>query len=267
MIPHLLLAAVLPALYNGQDISDRIKLAAPAVRYRADVASATNAPWVDANGWRIIRTPGAKFIYDLPEASAALALAEAFANDADAVLKINANDKGDFAAMTRFLQTLSPGPHNRVADIAVIDDGSAQAGEALNLLARKNLLFRIVKEPDATTQLNIRADRSVTNPLDFVMDVRRRLTDEKRSIRLYGGQVVLATVSAEGPRMRVHLVNYGKRPSEGLRIRVRGQYRVERIAIFNVEKAGAEDYTTDETGTEFSVPKLPVYAVIDLISK
>ena len=50
----------------------------PATRYESSMASASRAPWVESNGWRMLRDPKAKFYYDAPGSSSALAAAEAF---------------------------------------------------------------------------------------------------------------------------------------------------------------------------------------------
>jgi len=40
--------------------------------------SASRSPWIDANGWQILRAPARRYYYDVPAASVALAAAEAF---------------------------------------------------------------------------------------------------------------------------------------------------------------------------------------------
>ena len=119
------------------------------------MASPTRAPWIAANGWRIVRSPGAKFVYDVPSGKAALAAAEAFAYAADAVMKIDPADLESLGSLLTFLRALPPVDLPMVADFAVVDDGSPVTGEAMNLLARRNLLFEIVKAPSARHPLNI----------------------------------------------------------------------------------------------------------------
>ena len=82
---------------SPQELSRREKLLIPRIAGRAEVASATRRPWIDSNGWHFIRKPAGKFLYDLIEkgtGKAALAIAEAFAYQADAVLKIDPADAG-----------------------------------------------------------------------------------------------------------------------------------------------------------------------------
>src|SRR5438105_5668519 len=58
------------------DLSTREALPTPGVTARAGLASPTRSPWIVANGWRFMRHPGAKFVYDVPAGKAALAAAE-----------------------------------------------------------------------------------------------------------------------------------------------------------------------------------------------
>ena len=57
--------------------------------------------------------------------------------------------------MLAFLEALPAADLPAVADLAVVDDGSPVTGEVMNLLARRNLLFRSVKAPSARFRLNI----------------------------------------------------------------------------------------------------------------
>src|SRR5438477_12396201 len=121
----ILLAAVLPGLFWNQGpetaaavkaagiervyvdpaaLADRKKLPAPGVQYRTNVASATRVPWVDANGWRFLREPAAKYYYDIPGGSVVLAAAEAFAYGADAVIHAGPGELQAFARMLAFLR-------------------------------------------------------------------------------------------------------------------------------------------------------------------
>jgi hypothetical protein len=258
------LASIL--LFKDQDVTGAVKLPVPAVQYRMNVASATSAPWVNANGWLIQRSPGRKVFYDLPKGAAALAMAEAHAYNADAIVKIAPEDADAYAKMNVFLHQVGPaGP--QIGNIAVMDDGSTQAGEGLNLLHRKNLLYRVVSAPDSKADLNIKVDKSIANPLDFAAGVREKLTDDKRLIRVYGSAVVLANLTGDSGHLKLHLINYGKRPIDGLRIRLLGSYLVRRVSIYEAAESKVEDFTTRDGGTEFSIPRAGLYTVIDLEAK
>jgi hypothetical protein len=264
VIWSIFLASIL--LFSGQDVANLVKLPPPGVQYRADVATATSAPWVNANGWRIQREPGKKFYYDLPIGAVLPAMAESHAYNADVVVKVAPGDEKVYQKMNAFLSSLAPAG-KQLGNIAVMDDGSAQAGEAMNLLHRKNLLYRIVTAPDPKADLNIKADKSITNPLDFAQDVRQKLTDEKRMVRVYGSEVVLANLTGDSSKPQLHVINYGKRPIEGLRLRVRGLYKVQRISNYDAAESKVEDFTNRDGGTEFTIPHLDAYAVIDLQAK
>ena len=260
MLPFFL-AAIL--LFKDQDVTQAVKLPVPSVQYRMNVASATTAPWVTANGWLIQRSPGKKVFYDLPKGAAELAMAEAHAYSAEAIVKIAPEDADAYAKMTAFLRQVGPaGP--QIANIAVIDDGSSQAGEGLNLLHRKNLLYRMVSAPDPNADLNITAGNDISNPLDFAAEVREKLTDEKRLVRIYGSAVVLANLTQDNDHKKLHLINYGKKPIDGLRIRLRGSYAVRRISSYEAADLKIEDFTSRDGGTEFSIPRAGLYIVLDL---
>src|SRR4030095_16480782 len=50
---------------SGQDLERREKLIVPRIAGRVDVASATRRPWIDLNGWRFVRSPSGKFLYEI----------------------------------------------------------------------------------------------------------------------------------------------------------------------------------------------------------
>src|SRR5438093_11559664 len=108
----LLLALALPCVFAGDgaaartkleaagvtricadaDLASREKLPAPGTAPRPGLASPTRSPWIVANGWRFIRNPARKYLYDVPAGKAPLAAAEAFAYGADVALTINPAD-------------------------------------------------------------------------------------------------------------------------------------------------------------------------------
>jgi hypothetical protein len=255
---------------NKAQLQAREKLLAPRVAGRADVASPTRRPWIDANGWRFVRHPAGKFYYDLPAGRAALAAAEAFAYGADAVLKIEQSDLEEVGRMLAFLRALPPNDLPAVADIGVVDDGSPLVGEVMNLLSRRNLLFRPSASPSPQLRLNIRLGTKdfpladAANPSDFALKVRRRLTDEQRTLRVYGSEVVIARLTGDGRRVRLHLLNYSGREIEGLRIRLRGSYAKGEAAVAGVGRAALEDHVVADGATEFSLARIRLYAVVDL---
>ena len=252
------------------ELAAREALPTPGVTARAGLASPTRSPWIVANGWRFTRHPAMKYVYDVPAGKAALAAAEAFAYGADAAMKIDPADAPNLGAMLTFLEGLPAADLPPIADLAVVDDGSPVTGEVMNLLARRNLLFQVVQAPSARFRLNIavgsaaypRAEAS--DPSAFALKIRRQLTDEERSLRVYGSEVVIGRLTGDTQRVRLHLINYGGREIEGLRIRLRGAYRNGEAYIAGSGRVALDDQVVAEGATEFSLPRIATYAAIDL---
>jgi hypothetical protein len=218
-----------------------------------------------------MRNPAAKYAYTLPAGTAALAAAEAFAYGADAVLKIDPADLKSAGEMLAFLEGLPAADLPAVADFGVVDDGSPVTGEVINLLARRNLLFQVVKAPSPRFRINIAVGSAeyprgdAGDPSAFALTIRRQLTDEQRSVRVYGSEVVICRLTGDAGRARIHLLNYGGREIEGLRIRLRGAYRGGEAHVPGAGRVALQDLVVAEGATEFSVPRLATYAVIDLV--
>jgi hypothetical protein len=252
------------------DPNGSVKLEVPGVQYRMDVASATTAPWIDANGWRIRRNQKATYYYDVPKGKSALAAAEAFVYRAEAAIHADPADVEEFGRMQAFLRHIDGTVLQPLANIGVVDDGSEQTGEVLNLLARRNLLFRIVRKPDPGLDLNVTIGsqefpkRAAADPYAFAVLVRQKLTDRKRLVRIYGSDVVIAAMDGDGMRARVHLLNYSGRKVEGLRVQIRGAYSRGAVAVFGIERATLSDYAVSGDSTEFTIPEMNAYAVADL---
>ena len=270
-------AAGIVRVCTDADLAGREALPTPGTAPRAGLASPTRAPWIVANGWRFVRQPGGKYIYDVPPGKAALAAAEAFAYGANAALKIDAADVQPLGEMLRFLQALPPVNRSRpsvdlptVADFGIVDDGSAMTGEVMNLLARRNLLFEIVRERTPRFKINIRIGspeyprEEAADPSAFALKIRRQLTDEQRALRVFGSEVVICRLTGDMGSARVHLINYGGREIQGLRIRVRGVYSAGEAHVAGAGRLDLEDRSTDGSSTEFTIPRLTTYAVVDL---
>jgi hypothetical protein len=251
------------------ELERREKLLTPRVAGRANVASPTQRPWIDANGWRFVRNPSGKFYYELPQGRAAIAAAEAFTYRADAVLKIDPADWEVAAKMLTFLRELPPGNLPVIADIGVIDDGSPTTGEVMNLLTRRNLLFKKVPAPSARFRVNIKLgskeypEAEASDPSAFAQKVRRRLGDENRSLRVYGTEMVICRLTGDGSRARLHLLNYGGREIDSLRVRLRGKYGQGVVKAFGIESATLEEFVVADGATEFSISKMGVYCMVD----
>jgi hypothetical protein len=258
----LLVAAALPALLGNQPPpAGCVAVSGPRVNMRANVARATSSPWVDSNAWRFLRNPDKQFCIDAAGKLSALAAAEAFAYGVTALLKTDGVEP--FQRMLTFLRDLPPADLPTLANIGFVDDGTPQSGELMNLLSRRNLLYRVVKKADPQLPVNV-AKTEAGDPNKQAYAIRQQLGDEKRLLRLYGSEVVIGHLTGDGSRVRLHLVNYSQRPVTGLRVRVLGRYSHSAAHIFGVPDAKLMDFTADAEATEFTLANLNEYAVIDL---
>jgi hypothetical protein len=263
---HFLLLAALFA-------SEYVDVPPPSMQRRTDVASATTVPWINSNGWRFLRGVSKARYAKLPRGSAGLAAAEAYTYGVDAVFEPDEADKEALAAMQAFLKTVDAPRLPIRANIAVIDDGSPEIPEVLNLLGRRNLLYKVVREPDPAVDVNVKLGtkqyprNAAADPSGFAARVREQLGDEKRFVRLFGSYTVLAHLTGDAKRARLFLLNYSPRPVQDLRVRVLGQYRGVHLAEAADAAQTAKDIMMSEGGTEFTVPALRTIAVIDLTAK
>jgi hypothetical protein len=248
------------------------KLPAPSVQFQINKASATRSPWVNANGWRYLRYAGSKFYCDAPGKAAALAAAEAYTYGAGTLIHTDTDGLKPLGQMLQFLGTLHEVDLPPVSDIRFIDDGSPQSSELMNLLIRRNLLFRIVRPGDSGSGLVVQVGSKeypkaeAANPSLLAEKVRANLTDEKRSLRIYGSDVVIARLLAENGSARLFLINYesGHRAVEGIRVRVAGDYSKHSVSAYDAPERTLIEYSMKTGATEFTLPELKTYAVVDL---
>lgn len=254
------------------DLEAATKLPTPGVDFRINRASATRAPWITANGWEFLRAPSSLFYYEAPGSDAELAQVEAFAYGARAMIQTDEAGLEAFRRMREFLRTLEQPNLPEYVDIGVVDDGSFESAEMMTMLTRGNLLFKIVEKPDPSLKLNVQlgtpgyAMEEATEPHVLAAKIRRQLTDAERSLRIYGNSVVIAHLEGDATRMRVHLLNYAgaERPVHGIRVRVLGRYSRQKVAAAGVQDAQLMDERVFEDATEFTIPEMKVYAVVDL---
>jgi hypothetical protein len=252
------------------ELGGREKLSAPGILARPDLASATQSPWIIANGWRFLRKPGGRYAYDLPKGKGALGAAEAYVYGADAVLTIDPADLSPLGEMQAFLADLSQAELPAVADFAVVDDGTALMSEVMNLLIRRNLLFRVVDSPSPQYGINVKVGtkeypkEEAANPSALALKIRRQLGDERRALRVFGTEVVVCRLTGDAAHVRLHLLNYGGRDIEGLRLRLRGAYAQGEVRVSGGLRAPLQELVVGEGATEFSLPRMGPYAVIDL---
>ena len=274
----------------GDAVASFVDVPHPGVRFLPNVARATNVPWIDSNGWRFQRGVRKANYSKLPAGSAALAAAEAFTFGIDAVFNPDPADVAELGKMFRFLDAQQGPRLPPLVNLDVVDDGSPQMGEILNLLVRRNLLYRVVKAPDTrgsagrlTVQLgtpDFPAD-AAKNPYDFAARVRAKLGDDNRLVRLYGTSTVLAHLTGDATRARLHLMSFGGRgrraaqeqrqqqePAanpQAIRVRLLGRYQPSRVALYGVDRRiELTDLRHVGNATEFWVPEFTTFAIIDL---
>jgi hypothetical protein len=143
----------------------------------------------------------------------------------------------------------------------------------MNMMVRDNLLFEIVARPDPRLKLSVRLGSQeypladAGNPALVAHAIRGNLTDEKRSVRIYGSPVVVAHLTGSGGKVRLHLLNYtgATRNVDGIRVRVLGQYPKHQLAAAGSPGLALVDYSVQADATEFTLTQLKTYAVIDLL--
>ena len=106
--------------------------------------------------------------------------------------------------------------------------------------------------------------KEAQNPEAFALSVRRLLTDEKRSLRLYGSEVVLARLTRDAGRARLHLLNYGGRPIDGLRVRLLGSWVAAEARAFGQGAAGGRGPSRGRRRDRVLAGTLGPYAIVDL---
>ena len=248
---------------------------APGVRFQPNQAQATTSPWVDSNLWRFQRGLKKANYTKLPAGSAPLAAAEAFAFHVDAILNADPADVPELGKMLAFLNAQDQPALPVMANIGIIDDQSAAMGEVLNMLTRRNLLYRVVPAAVRTLDLTVQLGapgfpkESALNPSDFAARVREKLGDEKRLVRLYGTNTTIAHFTGDDKRARLVLLSYSRyRTQPGVRVRILGRYKLPKLAAYGTTE-GALLTDIDDSGNaiEFSVPQFSTIAIIDLAVK
>lgn len=250
------------------------QVAAPSVRNapNSGYAQATLAPWVESNAWRFQRGLQQVSYAKLPRGAAGLAAAEAFAFNVEAILDPDPADVQELGLVLRFLKSHERPPLPILANIGVIDDGSPAMGEVLNMLTRRNLLYRVVAQPDRQLDFTIRLGTrdfpagSASNPSDFAARVREKLGDDRRLVRLFGTSTTIARLTGDGTRARLVLLSCSRtRVQEDLRVRLLGRWQPAGFAAYGAASGVAlADVQRADKLTEFTVPTFSTIAIVDL---
>jgi len=256
-------------LLTGAAPPEAKELDGPGVDYRVAIAGATAAPWVTANGWRFLRNPEAAFVSHAAGPALPLAMIEAFAWRGNVWFQVADADRALFDQTLQFLEALPPFTAKPRVQIGVEEDGTEEAGEVLKLLARRNLIaapLGIGTAPELVVKLGTAeySRESARNPAQFAAGVRKRLGDEHRLLRIYGSDTVLGELEGDSTHTRVHLVNYANRDVHGARVRVLGTFASVKVSALGQPELVLKDVAVTEGGTEFTVPILTRYAVVDL---
>lgn len=238
----------------------------------ANESGATRRQWVNSNGWRFLRNPLGDYVYDAPGDAAALAAAESFMFGAKAVIRTDNDGVAAFGSMLTLLRTLD-GPRNPpLGNIGFIDDGTEASAEFMNLLVRRNLLFKVVAKPDPKMAINVKLGAAdypqseAGQPNLLAERVRDNLTDERRILRIYGNEDIVGRLEGSGGAARLYLLNYGgtKQPVHGVRIRVQGRFPRQKAVIAGDRQPELKDVRVLNGATEFTITKLDTLAVVDL---
>jgi hypothetical protein len=260
----------------GADADGFQEVSAPGVQFKPNQAQATLAPWITSNGWRFQRGVTRANYSKLPPGSATLAAAEAFTYGVEAILNPDPADVQDLGRMLTLLKAQNRPRLPVMANLAIVDDRSPEMGEVLNLLTRRNLLYRVVAAPDRTL-LTVQVGgpdfprESAKNPSDFAARVREKIGDDKRLVRVFGTSTVVAHLTGDRAQGRLFLLAYGgnrrgqAQAQQNVRIRVLGRYTPASFAAFGAAPdAKLIDVDNPENSTEFSLPPFTTFAVVDL---
>src|SRR5436305_49231 len=141
----LLMLSILPALLWDEPPATAPDLkkagiehiAVTGVDYKAGVAGATAAPWINSNLWPMIRERERTFLYDVPAPALPLALAEAYAGGARTFFRVKPASLEQFAEPYRLLEELDGPPLADLTNFDLVDDRSPEMDEIMNLLVRR----------------------------------------------------------------------------------------------------------------------------------
>lgn len=252
------------------DASKFVKLESPGVDYQMGRGGATAAPWITLNLWQQLKNRNETYVYDVTGPATAIAVAEAYVSGTKCYLRVKKDDLENFAAATRFVREIDGPALPPRANFGLVDTGSADLEEVMNLLIRRNLLFEPVKSAADWKGMTVRigtpeySTEMASDPYKFAAVIRSRIGDDRRLVRIYGGDTTVVRLFGTERHARLHLIQYGRNPIVGMRVRVLGRYPRVVAAVAGKRVAALEDVTADDTATEFTLPEFRSYAVVDL---
>jgi hypothetical protein len=257
---------------TGPDAATFQVVPPPSVRNVPNVANATSDPWIDSNAWRFHRGMQRASYVQLPAGSAGLAAAEAFTFGMDAILNADPADLAELGQVLRFLKAHDQPRMPRLVNIGIVDDGTPAMGEVLNMLTRRNLLYRVVAQPDRRLNLTVQLGTpdfpkdAASNPSEFAARVRAKLGDDNRLVRLYGTTTAIVHLTGAEARARLYVLSYSRnRNQTGLRIRLARRYETTGFAAYGATSdSKVTDLKHPGKTTEFSLPAFSTIAIVDL---
>lgn len=260
---------------DGPSLAAFADVPSPGLRSVPNDATATSSPWIDSNAWRFARGLRRVRYVGLPAGAASLAAAEAFGFDVEAVIDPAPADVAELRNVLTFLRAHDRPAMPVRANVGVLESDSPLFDEVLNMLTRRNLLYRVVAQPDPGLDLTVRLGssefpmESAVNPSDFAARVREALGDDKRLVRLYGTNTVIARLTGDGARARLVLLNFNRNRNTqnqtNVRVRLLGRHRLSAVAAYGAAPgAGPDDVRQLAGATEFTLPIFGVIAIVDL---
>jgi hypothetical protein len=252
------------------DGASLIKLDPPGVDYQLSRGGATAAPWINSNLWRVMKEPGKSYVYEVSGAAVPLAAAEAYVSGGKAYLRLKQDDLAAFASALGFLHDMDGPPLPPRVNFGLVDDGTSELDEVLNLLIRRNLLFDLIRPPGNFKGPVVRigtpeySKELAGEPYKFSAVVRAKIGDDHRLVRIYGSETTIVRLSGSAGRSRLHVIQYGRNAVPALRVRVLGHYQRVLISALGQRVIVPEDVTMDDSATEFTIPAFRTYAVVDL---
>jgi len=260
LIWPLLLAVIYPVLHTSHEAAGLTRVSPPGVRTRMNMAMATSAPWIDSNLWKYRRNPRNSYVSDLKGKPLIIAMAEAYAAGVKLAIETTPDQEKEYQQVLAFLKQIPDGPVKPWVNWVLRDDPTPQAAEVMNLMSRRNLLFRVDPKGDVSLA-------GVKNPYEFMQQLREKLGDDKRLLRLFGSELTVAELARDGNRVRLHLLNYGTRPVEDLRIRLKGKFpqTAVKALVHGDPSPLLKEFVHEDGTTEFTLKSLPSYAVLDFV--
>ena len=253
----------------------------PGVNRQIAVASPTQRPWMDASGWRFLRAAAAAgYSTSCPPGRGPLAAAEAHLHGADALCRSTLRDLpavAQDAAPSCARSRRCPGP--TWPRSRWWTTGPSWSGEVMNLLSRRNLLWRPGAEGrgPATPPARVAGSRCASGappsrrrppriPASWPRaDPAAASATTGALLRVYGSEAVLCRLQGDrAGTLAPVAAELRQRRREGVRVRIRGGYpRGTAVTDRTGSRAPIDQTSTGDT-TELTVPPFALWAVVDL---